>query len=495
MPTSFPRRDFLKVSSTAALGLTPLLPACTALDRLLMGQSADISDRVVILGAGMAGLRAAFELRKRGLPYRIYEGSGRVGGRAWTLAGFTRAGHGAELGAEWFSQQQPVFWDLAKELKLEIVEVRGQRDRLFLEENGGLSQLPLRDLTRLRELARQFENLPQDRMRLSKLAGGWASRHRSEKSLSALTWARHFSEDRAWVDLIESWAAFNYGVAADQVHSSAFARAFLFSDQPTDPWAGNRFRFQGGSSALATALLDRVMGAIPGDRLLISHRLVRVERLTSGFQLHFETPEGRRRYRALHVICTLPWPLLAEVEGLEELLPAATLSGPVVSHQAKAVMSFRERIWRRRWSEGRILHRQPLWESSYRSQEWIESPWGVLSTVWSGEDAVKAGPAMVAATVERLGELEKNPSPPLQDSHVQNWSSYRWAKARGAYPSLSERERDFLRPVDTWRWAGEHAAGDLAGTWAGALASGGSAAQEMIDNKVVTGVDASSSRR
>ena len=57
METSLARRDFLKLlMSGAATGLV----GCSALDRVLMGQSADNSDRVVILGGGMAGLSAAY---------------------------------------------------------------------------------------------------------------------------------------------------------------------------------------------------------------------------------------------------------------------------------------------------------------------------------------------------------------------------------------------------------------------------------------------------
>ena len=47
-------------------------------------------DRVVVLGAGLAGMLAAYELRKAGYEVRILEFQDRAGGRAWSLHGGDR---------------------------------------------------------------------------------------------------------------------------------------------------------------------------------------------------------------------------------------------------------------------------------------------------------------------------------------------------------------------------------------------------------------------
>jgi monoamine oxidase len=473
---SLSRRDFLKGTAVAGTSLSPLLTSCTALDRLFMGQSGDNSDRVVVLGAGMAGLRAAYELRKKGVPYRIFEGSNRVGGRAWTLESLTPASQSGEIGCEWFSGDQTVFWDLAKELKLEIVEVKNQRDRLFLNRDASLLPMPVKDLIQIRDQARAAEGLSNDRSFLIRRVESWKSRQQEQKPRSLLEWAAQFSSDVAWKELIEDWARFHFAVSAVEVRSTAFAKTFLFSENVLDTWAGDRFRFRGGSSSLASAMVDRLMGAIPGDRLRLAHRLIGVEKLSPGYELHFETPEGRRRVRALHVICALPWATLARVEGLEEFVPAPILQKPVVSHQAKAVLTFNDRFWRRKWDQGRLLGPEPIWESTYKVQEWLENSWGLLTRVWSDEKALKAGDVLIEQTLQHLQAIEKSGALPLVESHLQNWSKSKWALARGAYPSLAKTEQFFEKKSDTWVWAGEHASGEAAGTWAGALESGARAA-------------------
>src|SRR5687767_8100671 len=64
------RRRFLQVA--AASGLAAVLPGPL---------EARTSPRVAIVGAGLAGLSAAWRLHQAGVAAHVYEGSGRVGGR------------------------------------------------------------------------------------------------------------------------------------------------------------------------------------------------------------------------------------------------------------------------------------------------------------------------------------------------------------------------------------------------------------------------------
>jgi len=55
--------------------------------------------RVVVVGAGLAGLAAANELLAAGRDVTVVEARHRVGGRVWTVS--LPNGEIAELGAEW----------------------------------------------------------------------------------------------------------------------------------------------------------------------------------------------------------------------------------------------------------------------------------------------------------------------------------------------------------------------------------------------------------
>src|SRR5262245_13787827 len=66
-----------------AMGLVPVVEAYAGPPNLPAASGRGV--RVAILGAGIAGLVAAYELRKAGYQCRVLEARARPGGRIWTL--------------------------------------------------------------------------------------------------------------------------------------------------------------------------------------------------------------------------------------------------------------------------------------------------------------------------------------------------------------------------------------------------------------------------
>lgn len=105
------RRHFLRYSGAlplAALLSSPLV-GCSKenpLDNLGYG------GKVLIIGAGTAGLYAGFELKKRGIDFQILEASSVYGGRLAKLAGF--ANFPIDLGAQWLHGKKSILGDLAE---------------------------------------------------------------------------------------------------------------------------------------------------------------------------------------------------------------------------------------------------------------------------------------------------------------------------------------------------------------------------------------------
>jgi monoamine oxidase len=73
---------------------TLLILACAA--ALALGTSA--APTAVVIGAGVAGLKAAADLAAKGVAVTVLEGRDRVGGRVWTV---NTPGGPLELGAQW----------------------------------------------------------------------------------------------------------------------------------------------------------------------------------------------------------------------------------------------------------------------------------------------------------------------------------------------------------------------------------------------------------
>jgi len=77
---------------------------------------------VTIIGAGMAGLAAAYDLHRAGWQVTVLEARDRVGGRVHTLRGFSN-GLAAEAGGEFIDQHHTRMLSLAKEFNLSLGKV------------------------------------------------------------------------------------------------------------------------------------------------------------------------------------------------------------------------------------------------------------------------------------------------------------------------------------------------------------------------------------
>jgi monoamine oxidase len=106
MTPSVSRRELLGLIGRSA-GATAMLHAMTALGHAAEStytgpidlQGAPSGTKVLVLGAGMAGLVAAYELRKAGYAVEVLEYNERAGGRSWTLRGgdeYTELGGAAQ---------------------------------------------------------------------------------------------------------------------------------------------------------------------------------------------------------------------------------------------------------------------------------------------------------------------------------------------------------------------------------------------------------------
>ena len=89
--------------------------------------------KVLVIGAGMAGLAAASTLHSRGVPVTLLEGRDRIGGRVWTDRSL---GSPVDLGASWIEgvSGNPIR-DLAKRFKIQTSET-DHDDTVLYEFDG-----------------------------------------------------------------------------------------------------------------------------------------------------------------------------------------------------------------------------------------------------------------------------------------------------------------------------------------------------------------------
>ncbi len=120
-PSGISRRRFLQASIAAGAAL--MLP-----QRQPPAAQGGSRPRVVVIGAGFAGLSCAYQLNRAGADVQVLEARNRVGGRVFTLDSFL-PGKVIEAGAELIGSNHPTWMAYAKEFGLSMRDVSDDVDQ------------------------------------------------------------------------------------------------------------------------------------------------------------------------------------------------------------------------------------------------------------------------------------------------------------------------------------------------------------------------------
>ena len=133
------RRHFLKQSSLLTIGGI-LLPSTllTTCRKETLFEDVTYDGKVIIIGAGAAGLYAAYILKSKGIDFQILEASSTYGGRLGKLTGF--ANFPIDTGAQWLHGENSVLGDLIKSSKTKIT--RDDSETKFWFNNQLVDALP-----------------------------------------------------------------------------------------------------------------------------------------------------------------------------------------------------------------------------------------------------------------------------------------------------------------------------------------------------------------
>jgi monoamine oxidase len=161
MSNELVRREFIKdlLLGATGLALAPGIAVARGPKRIRLAGS---PKRIVVLGAGLAGLAAAYELERAGHTVTILEARKKPGGRVRTIRGFT-GGLYVEAGPVSFPSDHQFTWSYCVDFGLplrpafrigldQIANVRGKRFRIAAT---GPTEIPL-DLTSREQQAGVF---------------------------------------------------------------------------------------------------------------------------------------------------------------------------------------------------------------------------------------------------------------------------------------------------------------------------------------------------
>lgn len=497
------RRDLVRAAgaSLVVAGVSPISAFAKTTPKATpkaLGRVPSSEDAVAIIGAGAAGLAAAYELRKDGIPFVLYEASTRFGGRMFTDdKTFAAQGQFCELGAELVNSTHPSIRSLAGELDVAledfpegdaglIEEIYFYQGRRYTESEIIRAARPL-----IRAVARDLKAIYGDKpLEVITYRSPFRSRARAFDQMNLSEYLTRVPELETWLRvLIEAAYVVEYG--KDAAHLSALSFLYIFASEESERWktygeSDELSRIRGGSSRL----LEATHKAIGGDeRIRFGHELLKVGSRGSRLELTFRTDGGTRSHRHDQVVIAAPFSVLREVDGFKtgrgalELSPVKARAIRELSYgmNSKMMLGFEERLWRfpksGQGSTGAVIgsgFATAIWETS-RLQPGAP---GILTHYMGGRKAIEANATKIAPTIADIdvyfpgvGALYN------QRNAIMNWSTNKWAK--GSYSSPSPGQYTTLfgaghEPELRGRllFAGEHTSIENYGYMDGAVDSG-----------------------
>ncbi|MEX0905713.1 MAG: FAD-dependent oxidoreductase [Balneolaceae bacterium] len=124
------RKQFLKKTSLAGLGIS-MLPYSVVRPDINQAANPRIKKKVIVAGAGIAGLCCAYELMKLGHEVVVLEASGRYGGTVLSVHDGLSDGLYADFGAENFTKPgYENYWKYIDEFNLPVIPYLHRENRL-----------------------------------------------------------------------------------------------------------------------------------------------------------------------------------------------------------------------------------------------------------------------------------------------------------------------------------------------------------------------------
>lgn len=441
---------------------------------------------VIVVGAGIAGLSAAREVRKAGKSVVVLEARDRVGGR--TLNRKLGKNEVVEIGGQWVGPTQNHVLSLIDELGLETFDTYVDGKNVYYR-GGSLTQyegpIPPAGGAALVELATVIGDLNQMAATVPVDAPWNAPNAAAWDAQTFDTWMR----DRS--------------LTAEAHELVTLAIASVFSAEPRDLSLLYVLLYIATAAGDFNLLIDTAGGAqerrVVGGSQLISIRMakqlgkavrlrqaVRTIRQING---GVEVRTGSDRWRGKRVIVTLPPALVGSIRFLPALTSQrAQLDQRVPMGSVFKCMAVYDRpFWRDQGLSGMATSDTGPVRLTFDNSPPDGNP-GVLLGFIEGQDARDlAGSSQGerrGAVLDCFARYFGDQAREATDYLDKSWAADRWAG--GCYvgicpPGVLVGYRDAIRsPVGPIHWAGTETATEWAGYMDGAIQSGIRAADEVL---------------
>ncbi len=484
------RRRFLRDAGAAATAVV----AASAWGRLVPDARAASAGRVVVVGAGLAGLACAYRLKQAGIAAQVYEAADHVGGRCWTLRGAFADGQIVERGGELIDQGHSHIRQLAQELGLKL-------DNLHRAEPNGTEPIyhfdgePYTYAEASDDLNGIYQKLHRDVSEASypTLFDSFTQRGFELDQMSIVDWIEESvpgGMSSPLGQLLEVAYTIEYGGESSDQSSLNLLYLLGYSGQGQFRVFGpsnEKYHVRGGNDQIPTLMANALSGQVQ-----LGHELVSIKLASDGrsYSLTFRNGSVTKTVAADRLVLALPFSILRSSVNYSkagfEPLKVTAIEELGMGTNSKLQLQFDERYWHSLQCNGETFADtgyQCTWDVT-RAQPGKS---GILVDYTGGVIGDSFGSDTQAYAVQFLSQVE--PVLPGITGHwngratLDSWPDYRWTKGSysywkvGQYTKFAGMER---KRQGNCHFAGEHTSIDFQGYLNGAVESGERAAAEIL---------------
>ena len=493
----YKRRKFLKMS--AAAGGAAL--TTTTFPFLKAAWSQGSPPTIAIIGGGLAGLNAAYQLKKAGLIATVYEAKSRVGGRIHSVTGVAGEGLVTDLGGLFINTNHADLLALVEEFNLSLFNCVEATDNSPFPAEGyffnGRLYPEIEVAEKLRPIAQQIVDdaslLDQDFAKYAPILDRLSVAQYLEQHSDKIT------EPFIQV-LLENTIRTEYGVEPE--FSSALQLIYNLTTVE-----GNEVTILGGSDETyvvrggSSQIINSLAAALP-QQIQTRKRLLKIQSRGDGFHLTFS---DRSMVNADYVIIAIPFSVLRHLALQVELEPLFRrfIQEVDLGTNEKVFAGFKERVWLQKegftasvWSD---LGFSQAWDSTQRQPD---KPHSTLTFFLGGREVKEIQSKSLSSLQQTFLQRFEQIIPSAKSSATGKFFRTNWSQeplVRGSYTNFQPGQylkfSQFLYiesevPEERQNvsfgnlvFAGEHLSDEFYGFMNGAAQTGRLAA-ELIASKI-----------
>lgn len=474
------RRSFIKKT-----GLTTSLFSVYPFPFSSIFSNSTDDKRIIVIGAGLAGLSCAYELDQAGFNVLLIEARSRPGGRVNTYREPFSDNLYSEMGAEYVDSSDTYIHEYCKKFDLKVLPAK-QYDGVYVKGQtstieglrSGRDLLPFKGALEGKLFGQEVQYI-QKWIDLVKQKGISLP---EVQALDKISVEDILKEGGAPKDIID---LYTYANATEEtaVPSKMSALNMVLSNTRTSNFSENTVegRIFGGNDQLPKTFAKKL-----GTKIMYNRPLQRLDYDSNGITASVIENKRLVQIPAKKCVLAIPASILKNIDinpgfSIEKI---NCINNQQYGHAMKIAMQYRQRFWDDKTSIGqRVFTDTPLRRVYHFSID-QPGPRGILLSFTSGEDAIKLGRLDNNKRLNIAQNTCSNiwPEAPnfWEKGVVKYWNEDPWVKASYSFAGVGQKGfREILaKPEGPVFFAGEHTAIQRA-SMNGAIESGMRVTEEL----------------